>query len=124
MSNQTAFTELKKAQDILAEAIDKSAKTNLEAVEKLLELNKQRLSDMGDISNPSDLVSRQSAAFKEYVDFVSGHVEALTAIGNESREQLTELSQEFAKGLDFSSFFPVAETGTTKTKSKASAKSS
>ncbi len=123
MSNQTAFAEMKKAQEILAEAIDKSAKTNLEAVEKLMELNKQRFSEMGDLNNPSDFVSRQSAAFKEYVDFLSGHVEALTSIGNESREQLTELSQEFAKGLDFSSFFPFAETGTTKTKAK-SAKSS
>ncbi|MCC5863880.1 MAG: phasin family protein [Wenzhouxiangella sp.] len=124
MSNQTAFAEMKKAQDILAEAIDKSAKTNLEAVEKLMELNKQRFSEMGDFSNPSDFVSRQSAAFKDYVDFLSGHVEALTAIGNDSREQLTELSQEFAKGLDFSSFFPFADTGTTKTKAKSTAKSS
>ncbi len=124
MSNQTAFAEMKKAQEILAEAIDKSAKTNLEAVEKLMELNKQRFSEMGDLSNPSDFVSRQSAAFKDYVDFLSGHVEALTAIGNDSREQLTELSQEFAKGLDFSSFFPFADTGSSKTKAKSTAKSS
>lgn len=123
MSNQAAFTEIKKAQDILADTIDKSARTNLEAVEKLLELNKQRLSDLGEVSSPSEYVSRQSAAFKEYVDFLSGHVEALTAIGQESREQLTGLSQEFAKGMDFSDLFPFADTGKAKSKSKASAKS-
>ena len=119
MSNQTAFEEFKKAQDILAEAIDKSAKTNLEAVEKLLEMNKQRFSDLGEISNPSEFASRQASAFKDYVDFLSNHVQSLNAIGTESREQLTGLSQEFAKGIDFSGFFPFGQEQSAKGKSKS-----
>ena len=124
MNNQTAFAEAKKAQEILAEAIDKSARTNLEAVEKLLEMNKQRVSDFTETSsNPSEFVSRQSAAFKDYVDFVSSHVESLNAIGAESREQMTELSQDFAKGMDFSSFFPFSQQPT-KAKAKSGSKAS
>ncbi len=122
MNTPTAFTEMKKAQDILMEAIDKSARTNLESIEKLLELNKDRMSGLSDVSNPSDLIARQSAAFKEYAEHLSAHMEALAAIGTESREQLTELGQEFAKSMDFSSLFGVAET-TAKPKGKASAKS-
>ena len=110
MNSNTAFAEMKKAQDILLEAIDKSAKTNLESVEKLMDLNRQRLSGFTDISNPSDLIARQSAAFKEYAEHLSAHMEALTAIGTESREQLMELGQEFAKGMDFTSLFGLAET--------------
>ena len=110
--NTNAFAEMKKAQDILLEAIDKSAKTNLESVEKLLELNKQRLTGFADISNPSDLIARQSAAFKEYAEHLAAHMEALTAIGTESREQLMELGQEFAKNMDFSSLFGLAEAPT------------
>jgi hypothetical protein len=121
--NNTAFEEVKKAQNIVMEAIDKSARTNLEAGEKLMELNKQRFSNIGDFSNPGEYVTRQSEAFKEYAQQLSSHVEALTAIGNESREQLTELSQEFAKSLDFSSFFPFAEAPT-KPKAKSTAKNS
>lgn len=109
MNTTTAFAEMKKAQDILLEAIDKSAKINLESVEKLLELNKQRLSGLTDFSNPSDLIARQSAAFKEYAEHVAAHMEALTSVGTESREQLMELGQEFAKSMDFSSFFGMAE---------------
>ena len=122
MNTPTAFTEMKKAQDILMEAIDKSARTNLESIEKLLELNKDRLSGLSDVSNPSDLVARQSAAFKEYAEHLSAHMEALAAIGTESREQLTELGQEFAKSMDFSSLFGMGETAS-KPKSKASTKS-
>ncbi len=120
MSTQTAFTEFKKAQDILAEAIEKSAKTNLEAVEKLFEMNKQRLTDFSEAGNPSEVASRQASAFKDYVEFLSDHVQSLNAIGTESREQLTELSQEFAKGIDFSGFFPFGQETTTKGKSKSS----
>ena len=109
MNTQTAFTEMKKAQDILMEAIDKSARTNLESIEKLLELNKDRMSSFSDVSNPSDLIARQSAVFKEYAEHLTAHMEALAAIGTESREQLTELGQEFAKGLDFSSLFSFGE---------------
>ena len=122
MNSTSAFAEMKKAQDILLEAIDKSAKTNLESVEKLLELNKQGLSGFTDVSNPSDLIARQSAAFKEYAEHLSAHMEALTAIGTESREQLMELGQEFAKGMDFSSFFGLGEAPA-KPKPKSAAKS-
>ncbi len=122
MNTPTAFTEMKKAQDILMEAIDKSARTNLESVQKLLELNKERMSGLGDVSNPSDLIARQSAAFKEYAEHLSAHMEALAAIGTESREQLTELGQEFAKTMDFSSMFGMAEP-TSKPKAKSTAKS-
>ncbi len=120
MNNPSAFHELKKAQDILMDAVDKTARTNLDAVEKLLELNKNRFTDLSDISNPGEFVSRQAAAVKDYMEFLSSHVEALTSIGHESREQLTELSQELAKEMDFTSFFPFAETTTKNgTKSKA-----
>lgn len=122
MNTPTAFTEMKKAQDILMEAIDKSARTNLESIEKLLELNKDRMSGLTDVSNPSDLIARQSAAFKEYAEHLTAHMEALAAIGTESREQLTELGQEFAKSMDFSSMFGMGET-TSKPKAKTSAKS-
>ena len=122
MSNTTALEELKKAQNIMMEAVDKSARTNLEAVEKMLELNKQRFSNLTEATNPGDYVARQSSAFKEYAEHLSAHIEALTAIGNESREQLTELSQEFAKGLDFTSFFPFGEAATAKPKGKTGAK--
>ena len=122
MNTPTAFTEMKKAQDILMEAIDKSARTNLESIEKLLELNKDRMSGLSDVSNPSDLIARQSAAFKEYAEHLTAHMEALAAIGTESREQLTELGQEFAKSMDFSSMFGMGET-TSKPKAKASSKS-
>ncbi len=122
MNSSNALNEMKKAQDILFEAIDKSAKTNLESVEKLMELNKQGLSGMTDISNPSDLIAKQSAAFKEYAEHLSAHMEALTAISTESREQLMELGQEFAKSMDFSSMFGMGETPA-KPKPKTAAKS-
>jgi len=121
MNTPTAFTEMKKAQDILMEAIDKSARTNLESVQKLLELNKEGLSGLGEVSNPSDLIARQSAAFKEYAEHLSAHMEALAAIGTESREQLTELGQEFAKTMDFSSVFGMTEAPS-KPKAKGAAK--
>ena len=122
MNSNSAFSEMKKAQDILFEAIDKAAKTNLESVEKLMELNKQGLSGMTDVSNPSDLIAKQSAAFKEYAEHLSAHMEALTAIGTESREQLMELGQEFAKSMDLSSMFGMADTAT-KPKARTAAKS-
>lgn len=122
MNTTNAFAEMKKAQDILLEAIDKSAKVNLESVEKLLELNKQRLTGLTDVSNPSDLIARQSATFKEYAEHLAAHMEALTTIGTESREQLMELGQEFAKGLDFGSMFGMAEAPT-KPKPRTAAKS-
>lgn len=123
MTTNTAFEEVKKAQNILMETIDKSARANLDAVQKLLELNKQRFSSANGVTNPSELVANQSSAFKDYAEAMSAHFENLTAIGTESREQLTELSQDFSKGLDFSSFFPFAETAT-KPKGKAGSKTS
>ncbi len=122
MNSQNAFAEMKKAQDILMEAIDKSARTNLESVEKLLELNKERMTGFSDVSNPSDLIARQSAVFKEYAEHLTAHMEALAAIGTESREQFQELGQEFAKGMDFSSLFGMAEAPS-KPKAKTGAKS-
>jgi len=124
MSNTTPMEDLKKAQNILMEAIDKSARTHLDAVEKLLEFNKQRFSNLSEASDPGDYVARQSAAFKDYAEQCTAHVEALTAIGNESRDQLTELSQEFAKTLDFSSFFPFGADASRKPKGKPGTKNS
>lgn len=120
MNTQTAFAEMKKAQDIIMEAIDKSARTNLDAVQKLLEINKEGMSGLTEVQNPSDLIARQSAAFKDYAEHMTAHMEALAAIGAESREQLTELGQEFAKTMDFSSLFGMAEPAA-KPKSKAKA---
>ena len=36
-------------------------------------------------------MASQSSAFKDYAEAMSAHFENLTAIGTESREQLTEL---------------------------------
>ncbi len=119
MTTNTALEDVKKAQNIMMETIDKSARANLDAVQKLLELNKQRFSSASDVTNPSDFVASQSSAIKDYAEAMSAHFENLTAIGTESREQLTELSQDFAKGVDLSSLFPFAET-TAKPKGKAS----
>lgn len=123
MNKPNALEELKKAQTILMDAVDKSARTHLDAVDKLLEFNKQRFSNLSEASNPGEYVARQSAAFREYAEQCTAHVEALSTIGNESREQLTELSQDLARNLDFSSFFPFGETGTEKSKGKSGSKS-
>ena len=130
MSNKTAFTtdhpafaELKKAQEIIFEAVDQTARKNLEATEKLLEINKQRFANVQDFSNPGDYVAKQSAAFKEYAEQVSAHLEALASIGASSREKLSEVGTDFGKAFDFSDFFPFADAGKTKT-TKSSAKSS
>ncbi|MDT8438620.1 MAG: phasin family protein [Wenzhouxiangellaceae bacterium] len=109
MSNQIAFDEIKKAQEIIVDAIDRSARVNLAAVEKMLELNKQRFSNV-EFSNPADFFARQTTAVKEYAEQVNAQFEELASIGNESREQLTELSQEFAKNLDFASLFNFGQT--------------
>lgn len=126
MTRQTAFDEFRKAQEIIVDTIDRTARTNLASVEKLLELNRKRFAGSEDLSNPADYITRQASAFKEYAEEVNHQFEELATIGNESREQLTELGQEFAKNLDFSSFFDFtpAQTGTrprSKTKSAAKA---
>jgi len=105
MSKQTSFEEFRKAQQIVAEAIDKSARSQLASVEKLLEINRQSFEKMGEVSSPADFFSRQSTALKEYAEQVNHQFEELAAIGNESREQLTELGQDFARNLDMSSLF-------------------
>lgn len=124
MTNKTAFDEIRKTQEIILDAIDRTARTNLASAEKLLELNRKRFSGAEDFSNPADLVSRQASAFKEYAEELNHQFEELATIGNESREQLTELGQEFAKNLDFSSFFNFAqpETRPQASKSKSTAK--
>jgi len=121
-NTNTAFEEVKKAQEIIMGAIDKSTRANLASIEKLMELNKQSFSGGQDLSNPADFVARQSTTFKEYADQLNQQFETLTSIGNESREQLTELSQEFAKNLDFSSFFQFPQPES-KAKAKPAAKS-
>jgi endonuclease III-like uncharacterized protein len=123
MNTNSNFEEVKKAQQIVMEAIDKSARTNLETAEKLLEINKQRFNTLSEVTSPGDYFARQSSALKEYAEQMSAHVEALGAIGSDSREQLTELSQDFAKNLDFSAFFPFGEQPA-KTKTKSGAKNS
>jgi phage-related minor tail protein len=109
MTTQTAFDEIRKAQEIIMDAIDKSARANLAATEKMLELNKQRFASLNDVDSPADYMAKQSTAFKEYADELNQQFETLAAIGNESREQLTELGQEFARNMDFSSFFNFAQ---------------
>ena len=109
MTTQTAFDEIRKAQEIIMDAIDKSARANLAATEKMLELNKQRFTTLNDVDSPADYRAKQSTAFKEYADELNQQFETLAAIGNESREQLTELGQEFARNMDFSSFFNFAQ---------------
>ena len=105
MTNQTAFGDISKAQEIFMDAIDKTTRANLASVEKMMELNKKRFSSFDDVSNPADFMALQSNAFKEYAEEMNQQFETLTEIGNESREKLTELTQDFAKNLDFSSFF-------------------
>jgi hypothetical protein len=125
MSKDTVFAELKKAQDVITETIDKSARTNLETFEKLMEINKKSASNTDQAANPTDIFARQSAIFKEYAEQLGAHVEALTSIGLETREQLTEISQEFAKGLDFSAMFPMSDAAVSKSgKSATGSKSS
>jgi len=113
MSNKI-FEDFKKAQNIWMDTIDRSARANLDTMEKMLEMNKQRFSASADVASPTDFVSSQSGIFKDYAEVASAHFEALTSIGSESRDQLTELSQEFTKGMDLSAFFPLGETGKTK----------
>ena len=122
MTNQTAFEDISKAQEIFMDAIDKTTRANLASVEKMLELNKKRFSSFEDVSNPADFMARQSNAFKEYAEEMNQQFETLTEIGNESREKLTELSQDFAKNLDFSSFF-TAPQAATKSQAKTTGKS-
>ena len=122
MTKQTAFEDISKAQEIIMDAIDKTTRANLASVEKMMELNKKRFSSVENLSNPADFVASQSSAFKEYAEEMNRQFETLTEIGNESREKLTELSQDFAKNLDFSSFF-TAPQGSSKSGAKTTAKS-
>lgn len=105
MSN-TLFDDLKKAQNIWMDTIDRSARANLDTMEKMLEMNKQRYSASADVASPSDFLASQAGVFKDYIEAASAHFEALTVIGTESRERLTALSQDVSRGMDFSSFFP------------------
>jgi len=122
MTKQTAFEDITKAQQIILDAIDKTTRANLAAVEKMMDLNKQRFSSFGESSDPADLMTKQSTAFKAYAEEMNQQFETLTAIGNESREQLMELGQEFARNLKFPDFFeaPRAKGGS---KAKSGAKS-
>src|SRR6056297_3302190 len=122
MTKQTAFEDITKAQQIIMDAIDKTTRANLAAVEKMMDLNKQRFSSLGEASDPADFVTKQSTVFKAYAEEMNQQFETLTAIGNESREQLMELGQDFAKNLKFPGFFeaPQAQGGS---KAKSGAKS-
>lgn len=121
MTNKTAFEDITKAQQIIMDAIDKTTRANLAAVEKMMDLNKQRFSSLGKTSDPADFVANQSTAFKAYAEQMNEQFETLTEIGNESREQLAELGQDYAKNIDFSSFFTLPQN---QPKSKAKAKAS
>jgi len=122
MSKQTAFEDITKAQQIIMDAIDKTTRANLAAVEKMMDLNKQRFSSLGESSDPADFVAKQSTAFKEYAEEMNQQFETLAAIGNESREQLMALGQDFAKNLNFTSVFEVPQTKG-RSRSKSGAKS-
>ncbi len=120
-----AFAELQKAQSIFVDAIDKTARKNLEATEKMLELNRKRFESLQDVSDADDYAAKQTEAFKEYAEHMKAHVEALTSIGNESREQLTAAGTELAKSMDFSDLFPFGEAASkSKSKPKTASKSS
>jgi hypothetical protein len=120
MTKQTAFEDVTKAQQIIMDAIDKTTRANLAAVEKMMDLNKQRFSSLGDASDPADFVAKQSTVFKTYAEEMNQQFETLAAIGNDSREQLMELGQDFAKNLDFTSIFDPSKTqGRSKAKSGA-----
>ena len=123
MNQPTYLEEIKKVHHILFDAIDKSARAHLDTAEKLLAMNRQRLESLGNLSNPGDFVTDQTAAVKDYAEQLSAHFQALSTIGNESREQLTELSQEFAKGFDLSMFSPFGESQP-KTRAKSTTKNS
>lgn len=122
MSKQTAFEDITKAQQVIMDAIDKTTRANLASFEKMMELGKQPFTSLGDLTDPTEMVARQSSAFKAYAEEVNHQFETLTAIGNESREQLMELGQDFAKNLNFTEFFeqPKAKTGS---KAKSGTKS-
>ena len=122
MTKQTAFEEFKKAQEIISGAIEKSTRANLASVEKLLEINKQSLGQIQSVGSPADFFASQTTAFKQYAEQVNQQFEQLSAIGAESREQLTGLSQEFAKNMDFGSMFNFGQAAApTKTKSTTKA---
>lgn len=121
MTNQTKFEEVRKAQEIMADAFEKTTRTQLASVEKLLDLNRKRLADSGDFSNPAEYFSRQANAFKEYAEQVNQQFEELATIGNDSREQLMELGQDFARNMDVSSLFSFNQP-TARGKAKTSAK--
>jgi len=123
MTKQTAFEDMTKAQQIIMDAIDKTTRANLAAVEKMMDLNKQRFSSLGETSDPADFVAKQSTVFKSYAEEMNQQFETLAAIGNESREQLMELGQDFAKNLNFTSFFEAPKTKGSAAKSKTGAKS-
>jgi paraquat-inducible protein B len=108
MTSSPMFDEFRKAQEILAETIDKTARANMASVEKLFELNRASFARMQDITSPADFIARQSSVFKEYAEQVNQQFEELTAIGNESREQLTELGQAMTRNLDVTSLFDFA----------------
>lgn len=120
MTKQTAFEDITKAQQIIMDAIDKTTRANLASVEKLMDLNKQRFSSFGEVTDPAEFVADQSTVFKAYAEEMNQQFETLAAIGNESREKLTELGQDFAKNLNFSSVF---EPPKARAKSKTGAKS-
>lgn len=122
MTKQTAFEDITRAQQIIMDAIDKTTRANLAAVEKMMDLNKQRFSSLGETSDPADFVAKQSTVFKTYAEEMNQQFETLAAIGNESREQLAELGQDFAKNLDFTSFFTIPQTAP-KSRAKTAGKS-
>lgn len=108
MSRTTAFEDFTKAQNIMIEAIEKSARANLATAEKMLESNRERFAELQGATSPAEYVARQSTAFKEAADEMNQQFEALVEIGNDSREQLIELGQNFARNMDFGSLFDFA----------------
>ena len=121
MSNATAFEDFKKFQQVIVDAVDKSARINMATIEKLLEMNKESFGQIGEVTSPADLFSRQTTTMKEYAEQINHHIEELAAVGTASREQLTELGQDFARNLDFSDLFKFGQEPA-KPKGRASSK--
>ena len=123
MSTTPMFEEFRKAQEILAQTVEKTARANLASVEKMMELNRTGFAGMQEAEGPADFIARQSGVLRQYGEEFGRQFEELSAIGTESREQLLELGQAMIRNVDLSGWFDLAPTAAAgKTKSKPSSK--
>lgn len=121
MSTTPMFEEFRKAQEILAETVEKAVRANLASAEKMLEINKSALAKLQEAEGPADFIARQSGVVREIGEAVGEQFEAWSAIGNESRDRLLELGQAMVRNVDFTGMFDVAPMRS-RSKDKPSAK--